>query len=129
MIDCEFLPVGILPTHRAVRLTLRLAAPKKPVRILKQPKTIPHPEHTRDAPQAAQQAPWVKPRVEAQGAQLPWDACTKAAEVWLLARAGVSQEVEVPYKGRGTAPVVRLRMPLPIATHRRHGEVHGKPKI
>ena len=31
----------------------------------------------------------------------------------------------MPYTGRGTAPVVRLRMPPPIATHRRHGEVHS----
>ena len=35
----------------------------------------------------------------------------------------------MPYTGRGAAPVVRLRMPLPIATHKRHGEVHGKAKI
>jgi hypothetical protein len=37
----EFLPVGVLPTHRAVRLTLRLAALREPVRTLRKPRTIP----------------------------------------------------------------------------------------
>ena len=39
------------------------------------------------------------------------------------------QEVENPYKGRGALPAIRMRMPLPIATHQQHGEVHGRAKI
>ena len=45
----------------------------------------------------AGQATWVKPLVEAQGAQLARDAWTKAAEGWLLSRAGVPQGEELPY--------------------------------
>ena len=58
-----------------------------------------------------------------------WDAWTRTAEGWLLGRAGTSPDEEGPYRGRGTAPVVRKRMPLPISTHQRHGEVHGRAKI
>ena len=39
MTDYEFLPVGILSTHRTVRLTLRLAALKKVVKTFKKPRT------------------------------------------------------------------------------------------
>ena len=66
---------------------------------------------------------------EGTGAQRAWDAWTKGAEHWLLRRVGVPQEEEGPYKGRGAPPVVRMRMTLLIATHLRHGEVHGKAKI
>ena len=82
MTNYEFLPVGVLLTHTAVRLALKLAAPaapREPVRTLRKPRTIPHPEPDKTNPQAGQ-APWVKPLVEAQGAQLAWDAWTKAAE-------------------------------------------------
>ena len=124
----KFLPVEVLLTHRAVRLTLSLAAFRELVRIFMKLRIIPHLEPDKANPQAGQ-APWVKPLVEAQGARLAWDAWTKAAEGRLLSRAGVSQGEVLPYRGRGTAPVVRLRMPVPIATHRRHGEVHGKAKV
>ena len=58
-----------------------------------------------------------------------WDAWTKTAEDWLLDRAGIGRGEEGPYKGRGTAPVVRKRMPLPVSTHQRHGEVHGRASV
>ena len=58
-----------------------------------------------------------------------WDAWTKTAEDWLLERAGIGQGEEGPYRGRGMAPAVKKRMPLPIATHQRHGEVHGRAKV
>ena len=58
-----------------------------------------------------------------------WDSWTKTAEDWLLDRAGIGQVEEGPYRGRGTAPVVRKRVPLPISTHQRHGEVHGRAKV
>ena len=38
--DYDFLPVGVLPTHRAIKLTLRLAALREPVRTLRKPRTI-----------------------------------------------------------------------------------------
>ena len=34
--DYEFLPIRVLPTHKAVRLTLRLAALRKQVRTLEE---------------------------------------------------------------------------------------------
>ena len=77
-----------------------------------------------------------RPRTEPCGRSLrrrpqeaAWDAWTKAAEDWLLERAGISQKEEWPYEGRCTAPVIRMRMPRPIATHQGHREVHGKAKI
>ena len=132
VVDHELLPVGVLPTHRAVRLTLRLAALKE-LRTLRKPRTILHPERDKDATYPSYPAgtlgPWINPRAELEGAQHAWDAWTKEAKEWLLRRAGITQEGEAPYKGRGAQPVARLRMPLPIATYRRHGEVHGKAKI
>ena len=74
-------------------------------------------------------APWVKPEAGAPRAQAMRDAWTKTAEDWLLERAGISQRDGAPCKTQGTAPVIRMRMPLPIATHHRHGEVHGKAKV
>ena len=139
--DYAFLPVGALPTHRAVKLTLKLEALREPVKSLRKPRTIPHPEPSDVEPQEPQAGwdpqeprtlrrnPWVKPEAEAPGAQAMWDAWTKTAEDWLLERAGIAQGDEGPYRGRGTAPIVRMRMPLPIATHQRHGEVHGKAKV
>ena len=122
----DFLPVGVLPTHRAVKLTLRLAALKEPVKTFRKPRTIPHPEGGAGEPQDERPAPWVE--AQAVGAKQAWDAWTKAAEDWLLRRAGIPQDAEGPYRGRGTPPVVRMRMPLPIATHQQHGEVHGRAK-
>ena len=127
--DYEFMPVGALPTHRAARLTLKLAAFREPVGTFRKPRIISHPEPGGGDPQAAHQAPWTRLGVEAPGAQPVWDAWTKAAEDWLLGRAGISQEEEEPYKGRGAAPIVRMRMPFPIATHRGHSEVHGRAKV
>ena len=139
--DYEFMPVGILPTHRAVRLTLNLGALREPLRSLRKPRTIPHPEPDQGPPQGTRgdehsrghrtphRQAWVKPRVKAPGTQAMWDAWTKAAEGWLLGRAGIGPGEEGPYRGRGTAPVVRKRMPLPISTHQRNGEVHGRAKI
>ena len=49
--DYDFLPVGVLPTHRAVKLTLRLAALKEPVRTFRKPRTIPHPTEEGERPQ------------------------------------------------------------------------------
>ena len=127
--DYEFLPVGALPTYRAVKSTLRLERLRGPVRTFRKPRNTPHLEPSDAEPQAAHRASWVKPEAGAPGAQPMWDAWTKAAEDWLLQRAGVSQGEEGLYRGRGIAPVITMRMPLPIATHRRHGEVHGKAKI
>ena len=128
--DYEFTPVGALPTHGAVRLTLKLAAFREPVRTMRKPRIIPQPEPGGGNPQAAHQDRGRDLRyVEAPGAQRAQDAWTKAAEDWLLGQAGVSQGEEGLYKGRGVAPIVRTRVPLPIATHQRHGEVHGKAKV
>ena len=99
----DLLPVGVLPTHKAVKLSLKLAALREPVRTPRKPRTM--------------------------GAQRAWDAWTKRAEDWLLRRAGIPQENEEPYKGRGAPPAIRMRMPLPIATHQQHGEVHGRAKV
>ena len=68
-------------------------------------------------------------RTAGLGAQRAWEEWTTKAEDWLLKRADVPREAEGPYKGRGTPPAVRMRMPLPVATHQRHGEVHGKARI
>ena len=68
-------------------------------------------------------------RTAGLGAQGAWEEWTTKAEDWLLKRADVPREAEGPYKGRGTPPAVRMRMPLPVATHQRHGEVHGKARI
>ena len=125
----DFMPVGVLPTHKAVKLTLRLATLREPVRTLRKPRTIPHPELGGEQSQDDHPAPWTKVEAEGGGAQRAWDAWTRRAEDWLLRRAGVPQESEEPYKGRGAPPVVRMRMPLPIATHQQHGEVHGKAKV
>lgn len=137
----EFLPVGALPTHRAVKLTLKLGTLREPAKSLRKPKTIPHPEPGDGGPQEPQarwdpqeprtlrRNPRVKPEAGAPRAQAMWDAWTKTAEDWLLERAGIGQGDEGPYRGRGTAPAARMRMPLPIATHQRHGEVHGRAKI
>ena len=124
----DFLPVGVLPTHKAVKLTLRLAALREPVRTLRKPRTIPHPEGGAGEPQDERPAPWARVEAQAVCAQQAWDAWTKAAEDWLLRRAGIPQKAEEPYRGRGAPPVVRMRMPLPIATHQQHGEVHGRAK-
>ena len=129
VMNYEFLPVGILPTHRAVRLTLRLAALREPVRSPRKPRTIPHADHGKGELPPDSQAQWNCPGGDSQDAQGAWDAWTRTAEEWLLRRAGVSQEEEGPYRGRGAGPIVRSRMPLPIATHRKHGEVHGKAKV
>ena len=51
--DYEFMPVGILPTHRAIKLTLNLVALREPVRSLRKPRTIPHPEPDQQRPQEA----------------------------------------------------------------------------
>ena len=71
----------------------------------------------------------MKPQVGAPGAQAIWDAWIKKAEDWLLDQAGIGHGEEGPYRGRSTAPVVRKRMPLPISTHQRHREVHGRAKV
>ena len=42
--DYGFLPMGALPTHRAVKLTLKLEALREPVKSLRKPRTTPHPE-------------------------------------------------------------------------------------
>ena len=102
--DYEFMPVGVLPTHRAVRLTLKLAAPREPVRTLKKPRTIQRPEPGGGHPQAGHQAPWTRPGLEAPGARLAWDAWTKAAEDWLLGRAGISQGKSGPTGGGALRP-------------------------
>ena len=121
--------MGVLPTHRAVKLTLRLAAFREPVRTLRKPRTIPHPVVEREQPQEDRPPPWTKVEIEGLGAHRAWDAWTRMAEDWLLRRAGVTQDSEEPYKGRGTPPAIRMRMPLPIATHQQHGEVHGRAKV
>ena len=125
----EFLHVGALLTHRAVRFTLRLETRREPARTFWKPRIIRHPGPSDAELQAAHRASWTKPEAGAPGAQAMWDAWAKAAEDWLLERAGISQGEEGLYRGRGIAPVIRVRMPLPIATHQRHGEVHGKVKI
>ena len=139
--DYEFLPVAALPTHRAIKLTLNLGAVKEPVKSLRKPRTIPHPEPgdgqtlepradgDPQEPRTLRRQPWVKPHAKAPGAQAMWDAWTKTAEDWLLDRAGIGQGEEGPYRGRSTAPVIRKRKPLPISTHQRHGEVHGRAKV
>ena len=63
------------------------------------------------------------------GAQQAWEAWTTRAEDWLLRRAGIPQDGGDPYKGRGAPPAIRMRTPLPIATHQQHGEVHGRAQI
>ena len=73
--------------------------------------------------------PWTKVEIEDLGAQRAWEAWAAKAEDLHLRRAGGPQNDEEPYKGRGAAPVIRMRMPLPIATHQKHGEVHGRAKI
>ena len=52
--DYEFLPVGALPTHRAVKSILKLEALREPVRSLSKPRTIPHPEPSDVEPQEPQ---------------------------------------------------------------------------
>ena len=135
--DYGFLPVGALPTHRAVKFTLKSEALRETVRSFRKPRTIPHPEPSDVEPQEPQAGwdlqeprtlrrnPLVKLDARAPLAQAMWDAWTKTAEDALLERAGNAQGDEGPYRGRGTAPIVRMRMPLPIATHQRHGEVRG----
>ena len=127
--DYDFLPVGVLPTHKAVKLTLRLAALKEPVRTLRKPRTIPHPVVEGERPQEDRPPPWTKVETEGLGAQRAWEAWTAKAEDWLLKRTSIPQDNEEPYKERGAPPAIRMRMPLPIATHQQHGEVHGKAKI
>ena len=127
--DYDFLPVGVLPTHRAVKLTLRLAALRELVRIFRKPKTIPHLAEGGEFTQEDRPPPWTKVEIEGLGAQRAWEEWTTRAEEWLLRRAAIPQEVENPYKGRGAPPAIRMRMPLPIATHQQHGEVHGRAKI
>ena len=66
----DFLPVGVLPTHRAVKLTLRVAALREPVRTLRKPRTI----HTLctvegERPQEDRPPPWTKVETEGLGAQ------------------------------------------------------------
>ena len=90
---------------------------------------IPHLEVGGGQPQDSRLPLWTKLEAEGLGAQRAWDAWTRGAEDWLLRRAGVPQEGEEPYKGRGAPAVVRMRMPLPIATHQQHGEVYGKAKV
>ena len=128
--DYDFLPVGVLPTHRAVKLTLRLAALREPVRTFRKPRTIPHTAEEEERPQDDRPPPWTKVETGGLGAQRAWEAWTTKAEDWLLRRAGIPQDNEEPYdKGRGAPPAIRMRMPLPIATHQQHGEVHGRAKI
>ena len=125
----DFSPVGVLPTHRAVKLTLRLAAFREPVRTLRKPRTIPHLTEEGERPQDDRPPPWTKVETGGLGAQQAWEGWTTTAEDWLLRRAGVPQDGVDPYKGRGAPPAIRMRMPLPIATRQQHGEVHGMAKI
>ena len=82
------MPVGILPTHRATKLTLKLGALSEPVKSLRKPRTIRHPEPDQDRPQETRadegpqmprtlrRQPWVKPQVGDPGTQAMWDAWT-----------------------------------------------------
>ena len=96
--DYEFLPVGVLPTHRAVRLTLRLAALREPVRSLRKPRTIPHAEPTEEDGTPGRRFEWSFQSPVSQGAQAAWDAWTGAAEAWLLKSAGIGRDEEGPYR-------------------------------
>ena len=92
----EFLPVGVLPTHRAVRLTLRLAALREPVRTLRKPRTIPLPTERKGNDREDPSPPWVTVRTAGLGAQRAWDEWTTKAENWLLKRADIPSEAEGP---------------------------------
>ena len=72
--DYDFLPVGVLPTHRAVKLTPRLAAFREPVRTFRETRTIPHPGVEGEQPQEDRLPPWTQVEVEGVGAQRAWDA-------------------------------------------------------
>ena len=97
MTGYEFLPVGVLPTHRAVRLTLRLAALREPVRTLRKPRTIPFPRGTKGSDRDDPSPPWVAIGTAGLGAQRAWDQWTAGAEHWLLKRANIPDEAEGPY--------------------------------
>ena len=57
----EYLPVGVFPTHRAVRLTLRLASLREPVRSIRKPRAIPHPPADKDGDGSSRRLPWTSP--------------------------------------------------------------------
>ena len=86
--DYDFLPMGVLPTHRAVKLTLRLAAFRELVRTLRKPRTIPHSVVEGERPRGDRPPPWAKVEIEGLGAQRAWDAWTRRAEDWLLTVLG-----------------------------------------
>ena len=74
--DYDFLPVGVLPTHRAVKLTLRLAALREPVRTLRKPRTTPHPAEGGERPREDRPPPWAKVETQGLGAQQAWEEWT-----------------------------------------------------
>ena len=127
--------------RRAVRLTLNLGALREPVRSFRKPRTIPHPEPDQGPPQGTRadedpqrrrtlrRQPWVKPQFGTPGAQAMWDAWTKTAEDWLLDRAGIGRDEEGPYRGRGTAPIVRKRMPSPFPPTSDTGRYTAGPRF
>ena len=80
----EYLPVGVLPTHRAVRLTLRLGSLREPVRSIRKPRTIPHPQAGRQGEGAHVSPPWRTPFGQDLGAHQALQSWTRAAEDWLL---------------------------------------------
>ena len=88
----EVLPVGRLPTHRPVRLTLWLSELVEPVPVLRRPRAVP--DRPRPAGQggseaSAQGEPWGPPSRLGSSAQASWDQWTRRAEQWLLRVAGV----------------------------------------
>ena len=88
----EYFPVGQLPTHRAVRLTLRLQGLIDMVPTLRRPRAIaPLLQRQQDQPEGPLAAvpPWGRPLQLGPSAQASWDRWTRRAEQWLLSAAGV----------------------------------------
>ena len=125
----DYLPVGQLPTHRAVRLTLRLQGLIDMVPTLRRPRALaPLLQQQQDQPDGPPAAapPWGRPLQLGPSAQASWDRWTRRAEQWLLSAAGVPDDRAGPYRGRGEGPVVKQRRLLPRFTEARTGEVHGR---